>query len=266
MTIDTERGFTVIEVMLFLAITGGLFAALMIGVGIGISQQHYLDSVRSYKALLQNQYSEVVNTRNEDVDDWKCGGSGTIESATSRDPKRGASQCVILGRVIVVNGNKITTSSVTGYDPTGTTQDNDGDGTDDGQQVSSTDDIIVLTKYYQAKQAAFDKQEDEVDWGSYLATAPNGGDRSSSKAVIIIVKSPATGLVRTFVSQDTGSALGTNNDLTTFITAAASTTPLSNCVENDYTGLLPKQMVTINPRVSGSDGVTLDGGQNEVCQ
>ena len=59
---EREGGFTVIELMLFLGITGALFAALMVGVSSNIIQQQYKDTVSTYANFLQNQYSEVLNT------------------------------------------------------------------------------------------------------------------------------------------------------------------------------------------------------------
>lgn len=41
MITSKERGFTVIELMLFLGVTGALFAALMFGVNASVNQQRY---------------------------------------------------------------------------------------------------------------------------------------------------------------------------------------------------------------------------------
>jgi type II secretory pathway pseudopilin PulG len=67
-------GFTIIELMLFLAVGAGLFAALMIGVNGNITQEHYRQSVLEYASLIQDQYSEVLNPRNDRDDNWKCQG------------------------------------------------------------------------------------------------------------------------------------------------------------------------------------------------
>ena len=44
----TQNGFTIIEVMLFLAITGMLAAAILVGSGVAIGQQRYRDSQGRY--------------------------------------------------------------------------------------------------------------------------------------------------------------------------------------------------------------------------
>lgn len=259
MTTDNARGFTIIEVMLFLAITGGLFALLMVGVNIGITQQRYLDSVRSYKALLQNQYAEVLTTRNEGSDSLKCSRSndGTVDE-TGDPVSRGTSKCVILGRAVQINGSKITLSSVTGFDPVATDIDSNANGERDASEIDNSDDITAL-KLYRPKIASFDKQETEVDWGGNLVR-PGGND---STAVIILLRSPATGVIKVFTSQN---GLENSIDLSAMVDQAntASGAIIGMCVTGE-SGLLPKQLVSIDPRIAGPDAVGTDGGESGQC-
>jgi type II secretory pathway pseudopilin PulG len=252
---SSERGFTIIEVVLFLAITGGLFAALMIGVNAGITQQRYLDSVRSYKALLQNQYSEVLNTRNENVDQ-KCSlrNDGTVDG-TGPLLTKGTSKCVILGRAIRITdgGKNVTTSSVTGYDLTG----------QDSAKISTSDDATAL-KLYQFKVADFDKQTIELDWGSYLTPLPVISGNPQSTAVILIVRSPATGLIRIFTSP---TALTNYSDLSGAIDRGdlSSTRKLESCIKGD-SGLLPKQSIVIDPSVASPDAIMTADSSSGDCR
>jgi type II secretory pathway pseudopilin PulG len=259
---STERGFTIIEVVLFLAITGGLFAALMLGVNSGITQQRYLDSVRSYKALLQNQYSEVLNTRNGNVDQ-KCSlaNDGTIDS-TGPLLTKGTSKCVILGRAIrIENGNNVVTSSVTGYDVVG--QDSDNNGTDDSTQVATSDDVTAL-KLYRFKVADFDKESVELDWGSYLTPLPTISGSPESTAVILILRSPATGLIRILTSPK---SLSNYNDLSGAVDRGdlSITRKLENCIKGD-SGLLPKQSITIDPSIASPDAVMTTDSNSGDCR
>ena len=59
-----KRGFTLIEVALFLAITGALFVGIMAGVQNSIFQQRYNDSVQSFVEFLRTAYSETMNVQN----------------------------------------------------------------------------------------------------------------------------------------------------------------------------------------------------------
>lgn len=256
----SERGFTIIEVVLFLAITGGLFAALMIGVSVGVTQQRYLDSVRSYKALLQDQYIAAINTRNEANQNVKCGDAGDgsiVESQQSggaggRDPARGASECVILGRAIQIQqdsgSTRITTSSVTGYEPVGTSDD-----TSDSNVISS----------YQPKLALYDREESTIAWGGSLTQADRQDQQDLSTALIVVLRSPKSGSIVVYTTNNGLSG----EDLTPLFAdnGLRDAAVVKSCVDGD-SGLLPKQMIVIDPNISGPDAVSSDGGRNEVCQ
>lgn len=249
-----ETGFTVIEVILFLAITGLLFAALMVGVGSGINQQRYLDSARSFRALVQDQYAATLNIDNRTTQYWGCQSNGVIDSNVTRSD-RGTSDCVILGRIIQILpvGNdgiaSVKTSSVTGRLKSGVSD------------VQSMTDLDALANY-QPRIAHFDEQVTDMDWGSFLTTVTNANQRQASQGVVAILRSPATGLVRVFTST---SAL-TSDDLKDLISAVNGSTPLSTCIENNSPVLTPRLMITIDPRIASADGVTLDGGRTEACQ
>ena len=56
-----KGGFTLIEVSLFLAITGLLFLGVTIGVQNSIFQQRYNDSVQNFVEFLRSAYSKTEN-------------------------------------------------------------------------------------------------------------------------------------------------------------------------------------------------------------
>lgn len=238
---DSDRGFTIIEVILFLAVTGALFAALMVGVNNGITQQRYSDSVNNYKALLQNQYAEVVSTRNENNRDWTCNvdGSVTLGSTSSRGT-RGTSECVILGRVVTVSadGKQVTTSSVTGRDPSTPLQ---------GDEL----DTAVLTAY-QPHISAYDSESTDIDWGGNLSPATS----QPLLRTILILRSPTSGLIRVFTSK--------NKIVSVDLASMNSTAVSTNCIMGD-SGLLPKQVIKINPTIAGPDAVTTRVASGGVC-
>ncbi|HEU4715394.1 MAG TPA: prepilin-type N-terminal cleavage/methylation domain-containing protein, partial [Candidatus Saccharimonadales bacterium] len=77
----TQNGFTIIEVMLFLAITGMLAAAILVGSGVAIGQQRYRDSVSSLQSYIQQQYNKVINVTNDRDKSWTCDSNGTVTQA-----------------------------------------------------------------------------------------------------------------------------------------------------------------------------------------
>ena len=60
-----RRGFTLIEVVLFLGLTSALFLGIAIGVQNSVFQQRYNDSVQSFAEFLRSVYSQVANVQNE---------------------------------------------------------------------------------------------------------------------------------------------------------------------------------------------------------
>ncbi|MBR3256639.1 type II secretion system protein [Candidatus Saccharibacteria bacterium] len=58
-----KKGFTLIEVALFLVITGALFAGIVTGVQNSIYQQRMNDSVQSFMEFLRTVYSETMNVQ-----------------------------------------------------------------------------------------------------------------------------------------------------------------------------------------------------------
>ena len=56
-----RKGFTLIEIMLFLAITSLLFVGIIVGTNNSIAQQRFTDSVQNFVELLKSVYSEVSN-------------------------------------------------------------------------------------------------------------------------------------------------------------------------------------------------------------
>lgn len=224
-------GFTVIELMLFLGITGVLFAALMIGVNTNITQERYREGVQAYSALIQDQYSEVTNTRNDRNDQWQCVGGAVAQQPVNGDA-RGTTSCVILGRAIQIQGNgtEVKTSAVIGIEPS---------------QQDNASDIDALAAYQPKLADLFGSSTTKLDWESSLATT----DKKSSTASFLILRSPASGLLRVFTSSSP-----LPGDLSTMITAAAATTVVKNCVTGS-TGLVPVQSVSVDPRVSGPNGV-----------
>ena len=241
MSTQISRGFTIIELILFLGITGALFAALILGVNTSIAQQRYKDSVTSYKALLEQQYSEVDNPRNERDDKWVCTAENGIQSAQVGEA-RGTSRCVILGRYVQVkdSGARIETGDVIGIEPL------------DG--LSLTSDIVALAAYA-PQLSPVQPQTQEISWQSTLHVPQAGG---VSDAGFLILRSPLSGLVRTFATNNHLPA-----DLTDMITVQNSTASIKNCIVSNGPVGLPTQSVTMNAAVASANGIEINGNDSQ---
>lgn len=96
-----QKGFTIIEVVLVITISGLMAAGIMIGVSSSINRQQYRDSVQSFAAFLRSEYSKVINVENnrEKIDGTACSMLGATNAS------RGQSDCVIVGRYIQTEGD-----------------------------------------------------------------------------------------------------------------------------------------------------------------
>lgn len=187
MSARNETGFTIVEVVLFLAITGLLTIGILVGSGVAISQQRYRDSVNSLKSFIQDQYSDVTNVVNARNNQWRCDANGNVIETSGADAQaRGTSNCVLLGRYITINenGTLLTASNVVGY------------RTPDAEQASN--DIVELQDNYNLQVSPLDQEEQEVKWGSQVVQAESGTPMPFS---MLILRSPLSGSIMTFAAE-----------------------------------------------------------------
>lgn len=95
----THRGFTVVEVMLFLAISGLLLIIAFTGTGVAIERARFQDASRQTQAHLQSYYSDTLNGVSFRSDATACDPTtGIISPGTE---PLGTSRCYLLGIVAV---------------------------------------------------------------------------------------------------------------------------------------------------------------------
>lgn len=195
-------GFTIIETMLVLAITGALVMAFTVGVGASISNQRYRDSVITFQALLQDQYSAIDNVRNDRDANWSCDASAQPSQGGVGTIAPGQSDCVLMGRYVSVVGGAITMATVVGYQT--------GLGT-------KSSDIATVRENYTLGISESSIERDTIDWGGEIrwpvsgaGSRPGGGTRSIS---ILFVRSPETGSTYTFTSDDVRDVASISNEV-----------------------------------------------------
>lgn len=191
MGIKNTSGFTIIEVMLFLAVSGALTVALLAGSGVAIGQQRYRDSVNTLESLIQEQYSDVVDVSNDRGPTSGCDSNATVTvpPQTVTDPQsRGTSGCVLLGRLLTVDatGTKITTQNVVGQQKS--------------QPTVETTDVADLQNNYNFGLSPLNQETTDVAWGAKVVK-PASVDTPQPLSLLIL-RSPLSGGVYTFVEPD----------------------------------------------------------------
>lgn len=234
-------GFTIIETMLFLAISSLLVVGVLIGIGNSIGGQRYHDSITSLQSILQQQYSDVSNTGHS-TSTWSC----TIDASgnpklvnTGSNVASGQSDCLVLGKYI---------------------------SSSDGQTINIKKVLgIALTSYFTDDIAAFsaskltvttvDSVDYKLEWGATLKK-PNGGGVSNFS--VLILRSPISGAVRTFIhptSQVADDSIGSGNLLNVNNLGYSVT----SCIKYDGSIGLDKTAIYISPNSASAGGIELWG-------
>jgi len=189
----SKAGFTIIETMLFLGITGLLIVGILAGTGQSINVQRYHDSVASLESQVQGLYSSVNDVVNS--------GSGSQTCPIAPDPSVptnvGQSSCVVIGKYMTITGNSTATSTVIGYSSTAANDRTDSD--------------LAILETYTLSLLPSSTITTPLDWNASIEWAKSGVDTKSPREPrtfsILILSSPATGYDYTFTADDTTTSL-----------------------------------------------------------
>jgi len=187
MSAHSTSGFTIIETMLVLAITGVLIASLLFGVGSSITTQRYSDSVTSFRSLLQDQYARVSNVSNGRDSGWTCGASAVpLQSGTSVP---GQSECVLLGRYVSIVGSDISMATVVGYSTS---------------SALAASDTQTVKNNYTLGISKNSIEQTTLEWGAQIAWPASGSSAKSPTTprsiAFFVLRSPESGTTYTFTS------------------------------------------------------------------
>ncbi|MDO4870627.1 MAG: prepilin-type N-terminal cleavage/methylation domain-containing protein [Candidatus Saccharibacteria bacterium] len=258
----SHSGFTILEVMLVLAITFLIFIAMTGTIQISISRQRYNDSVTSFQDFLQRQYSEVQNVV---VDE----GGNRIAGCGD---KRGRSDCYVIGRLL-------TFVEVDGYSAVNVDQivyitDDTSGGANVGGRKKLKYDDYDLTDVVGAdiKTNGTRVEQYSFEWGA-KAYRPNKGNSFKNDLSIFIFRSPETGTIRTYVKTGSlittskiSSMLGKKSDPGEPSTTPTTDKNLDICVVADGAVFTPNRAVRINSGASSASAIELPvPGKNEAA-
>ena len=186
-----RRGFTLVEVALFLAVTGALFAGILVGTQNSIWQQRYNDAVQNYVDFLKNVYAEVSNPQSI--------GDGRSDQAIY-------GKLITFGQTVGVNGETLETGTQKFYvyDVVGDAT-NAGTGTVQAMLADLNANVVVDMKNDSGSVTGI-SPAGIIDtytpiWGASIEeTAQN--DDNLFKGSILIVRHPRSGTMSTLVSSD----------------------------------------------------------------
>lgn len=182
-----RRGFTVVETMLFLAITAALTVAVLATTGVTIGAQRYKDAVATLQSDIQQQYEDALSIKNQryatDALPSGCTGGGT---------GIGQTRCIILGKAMTIGHNgSISQYVVYGVEPA---------------SISETADEYTVMRSYMPQVIPSSLQDSNMEWQTGIAWPTSGsGARPAGtlrEITIMVIRSPRSGTVYTFTKDD----------------------------------------------------------------
>ncbi|MEI7539704.1 MAG: prepilin-type N-terminal cleavage/methylation domain-containing protein [Candidatus Saccharibacteria bacterium] len=243
----STSGFTIIEVMLVLAISSLLTMGAIIGLSGSLNTQRYRDSVSSLQSLIQKQFSDVNNVSNVDstLNCAVVAGAPVLTDA-GVNVSKGKTDCVILGKLITTNdGKTVFTYNVIGAAISG----------------AFTGDVAML----QASKIILNSvgvESYDLEWGASLKNI-NG---TVAKFSVLIVRSPASGAIRAFIDPAIGIASsGDTINLRNIITAGKLQSQLKVCVKSDGSIRSDRTAIFIKAGAASSSSVETQGESTSGC-
>lgn len=170
----SQSGFTIIEVVLFLGVTGLMAAGILVGMGTALASQRYKDAVSTFHSDVQQQFEDIASVKNSRT---------SVDGAC--DGQRGQSNCVLMGKLMTVAADGQIVSRLV-Y----------------GNEVAAeadADDFTVI-RSYNPQVTTQEQRTDKMEWGTGVA-APTG--QALNGVGILVVRSPQSGSVYTFTRSGT---------------------------------------------------------------
>ncbi|MBQ1528594.1 hypothetical protein IIZ77_03035 [Candidatus Saccharibacteria bacterium] len=188
---NQKRGFTIIEVSLFLALSGFLMVGLILGANISISRQRYNDSVNNFTDFIRGAYTDTLNVSNYNDQSGRTKTAIYGKFITFGEPDAGktvyaydvvgkaiSSSAATSSTVLVMLKNEINANIIQSESSGGTTYVNS---------------FYRITPY-------------TIPWDGELQN-PNNTDGSVNSTLfsgaVLVVRSPTTGGIRTYVYSGT---------------------------------------------------------------
>lgn len=185
-----SSGFTIIETVLFLSVTGLLVLGVLIGTGAAINNQRYRDATETLKSVIQEQYTALESVRNGRDNTWGCE-PNTARPIVGAAEIRGQSDCMVVGRYMQIRSDEMTTYTVLARKMSSVKRDND---------------IQYMRQNYVYAVSTAEVDTRTMEWGTEIAWPESGsGARPNPmprNLAVLFLRSPESGGVYTFTGDD----------------------------------------------------------------
>lgn len=265
MKLSNTDGFTIIEVILFLAITGLLVAGVLASTGGTINSQRYQDSIASLKSTLQTQYTDVTSVSNVRDPNLRCNSNSDVSIGGSTSVPIGQSDCVILGKVIRIGATQssLTIKDVIGYPNL-------------ASLATATNDIDVFRAYGIKAPAVAEtywpSKTYDIEWGSSISRVlvPTAETPAiSTNFTILVLKSPVSGMVHTYINSGTAWPDASLSSMISAVNFPRLNSYVDMCIDSNglvnHTANRRKMAVRLYASATSAAGVETIGDQASTC-
>ena len=211
------KGFTIVETMLFLALTGLMLVGALVGLGTNLSRQRYKDSVQDVVNMIRNQYDYVTRVQidkrtGSDMCDFIA--TGASFTNPGKNLGRGRSKCNIYGVAIIFGlddptdiaaGAIVQSTAILGMDISALEESlRAADKQKDPQEtITAMDDLILLQtlklnnliERNQVCEPVNVLERKMLNWGAKIEDVTKDKPK---KGIVLIIRSPRDGTVHTF--------------------------------------------------------------------
>lgn len=237
-----SQGYTIVEVSLFLAVSGLLVLIALLGTGNSIQTTRFSDTGRSTHAYFQKQYDNLLNGVNSRPGQESCSNS-VVSNGSNQNP--GTSNCLLLGKAMLI---KPGVSTITTYDIVGTEPANPNYDLPDTDLIRAFSPTIVRSVGADVFQ---------IPWlakvlGGKRAAAPVSDGLPTD--MFAIIRSPRSTHIVSYTFQE--AALQGGNDMAAVVSNNANIEQQTNfCVRSaDNAASIAKFVIT---GMQGQDAVQL---------
>ena len=241
-----KHGFTIIEVVLFLGVSGLMVFGILAGTGTAINQQRYRDSVTTLMSHLQGQYNEVANVNNARTGEWNCNSSTAAirtDAPEEGGAARGATDCAVAGKYIQFSGEEVIAQTVI------------------AKNVRFDDKILSDVEALKQSNliiSTIDQTTYAPEWDTRLVQSAT--DDSPVQMYMLIVRSPLTGSIRTFISFEAPGQLSSSLvDIESLITEENLRRGASFCLSPEGFTLGARSQISIEANNAVASGITMKG-------
>lgn len=180
-----RRGFTLVEVSLFLAITAVIFVSIAVGTQNSIFQQRYNDAVQNFAEFLRSMYSQVTNVQSEGY---------------------GRSEYAIYGKLVNFEEDENGNNKITTYNVIGDVAEDDLDNGNVLDRLKKLNADVVLNKGVgediEYKPVGF-VEDYRPRWASRIQTTKGWDEKYEVfTGALLIVRHPSSGTVYTYSSNE----------------------------------------------------------------